>query len=149
MSDSIKPTKASFCCKYCQKNIQIPYGLSVITAPCPYCGKEVTSPDFDKEEAAAPKSSESKPSETIKIDEASKANEVNKIEPVQASTGSAVKAPVLVTSAAVPIKKTSDLASANKEANEKLGEDEEVSEKSKEARLIWIVLLVLLLVLRF
>ncbi len=147
MSDSIKPTKASFCCKYCQKNIQIPYGLSVITAPCPYCGKEVTSPDFDKEEAAAPKSSESKPSETIKIDEASKANEANKIEPVQASTGSAVKAPVLVTSAAVPIKKTSDLASANKEASEKLGEDEEVSEKSKEARLIWIVLLVLLLVI--
>ena len=71
---------------------------------------------FDKEEAAAPKSSESKPSETIKIDEARKANEASKIEPVQASTGSAVKAPVLVTSAAVPIKKTSDLASANKEA---------------------------------
>ena len=68
-------------------------------------------------------------------------------EPVQASTGSAVKAPVLVTSAAASIKKTSDLPDPNKEANEKLGEDEEVSEKSKEARLIWMVLLVLLLVI--
>ena len=139
MSDSTKPTKASFCCKYCQKNIQIPYGLSVIKAPCPYCGKEVTSPDFDKEEAAEPEASEASKTDG--------ANEADKVEPVQTSTGSTVKAPVLVTGAAASIKKTSDLPDPNKEANEKLGEDEEVSEKSKEARLIWIVLLVLLLVI--
>ena len=130
MSDSTKPTKASFSCKYCQKNIQIPYGLSVITAPCPYCGKEVTSPDFDKVEASVPK-----PSET------------NEVELQQPSTEPAVNAPVLLTSAAASIKKTSDLPDPNKEAEEKLGEDEEVSEKSKEARLIWIVLLLLLLII--
>ena len=139
MSDSTKPTKASFSCKYCQKNIQIPYGLSVITAPCPYCGKEVTSPDFDKEEAAEPEASAARKTDGT--------NEADKVEPVQTSTGSTVKAPVLVTGAAASIKKTSDLPDPNKEANEKLGEGEEVLEKSKEARLIWMVLFVLLLVI--
>jgi hypothetical protein len=46
MSGSSKPTTATFSCKHCQKNIQVPLGLPPTKAPCPYCGQEVTSPDF-------------------------------------------------------------------------------------------------------
>lgn len=46
MSDSTTPQKVTFCCEYCQKNIQISPDLPTTTAPCPYCGLDVTSPDF-------------------------------------------------------------------------------------------------------
>lgn len=51
MSGESKLSQASFPCKYCQKTIFIPVGLPVTTAPCPHCGKKVTSPDQSKPSA--------------------------------------------------------------------------------------------------
>lgn len=48
MSGSSKPATATFSCKHCHKNIQVPRGLPPTKAPCPYCGQEVTSPDFSR-----------------------------------------------------------------------------------------------------
>lgn len=45
MKGSSKLSQASFRCKHCNKAIFIPAGLAATTAPCPHCGKEVTSPD--------------------------------------------------------------------------------------------------------
>ena len=48
MSDSSEQASVSFSCQFCHEDIYIPPGLPPTTAPCPHCGKEVTSPDFSK-----------------------------------------------------------------------------------------------------
>ena len=45
MGDAPSLSQVSFSCKHCNKLIFIPVGLPVTVAPCPHCGKEVTSPD--------------------------------------------------------------------------------------------------------
>jgi len=45
MSVPSQLSQASFPCNYCQQAIFIPAGLPSTTAPCPHCGKEITSPD--------------------------------------------------------------------------------------------------------
>ncbi|MDG1358477.1 MAG: hypothetical protein P8P36_09815 [Akkermansiaceae bacterium] len=127
MSDSIKPSKVSFPCKFCQKSIHVPAGLSAITAPCPYCGKEVTSPDFSELEKL-----DSKPAAIDKNDD------VESSVPVQ---GAAHKKPVILGGDGTTIKKTSDLAHAETKSNE-VGVG-----SGNEARFVWIVLIVLLSVI--
>lgn len=51
MSDSSQPTSTSFTCRHCHEDIYIPPGLPPTVAPCPHCGKEVTSPDFEQADA--------------------------------------------------------------------------------------------------
>ena len=46
----------TFQCKHCEAGIQIPANLPPTTAPCPKCGQQVTSPDWNApaDEAVAP-----------------------------------------------------------------------------------------------
>ena len=127
MSDSIKPLKASFSCKYCLKNIQVPSGLPATTAPCPYCGKEVTSPDFSNAEAI-----DSKPAE---------AGDVVGLKAQQSVQAALIKKPILTSGPALAIKKTTDLPRINEEL------DEKASGSSNEARFVWVVLIVLMSVI--
>jgi hypothetical protein len=44
MSDSSLPEDRTFSCEGCGGEIRIPYALPPTSAPCPHCGKEITSP---------------------------------------------------------------------------------------------------------
>jgi len=46
MSGSSTPSQASFPCVHCKQSIFIPANLPPTVAPCPHCGREVTSPDL-------------------------------------------------------------------------------------------------------
>mgnify|MGYP000866435749 FL=1 len=139
MSDSNKPTKVSFPCKYCQKSIHVPAGLSAITAPCPYCGNEVTSPDFTESKAI---------DAVLKVvgevgdaDEPVSVDLVDDAKTAQPRQGLADKKPLDMGGGGVPIKKTADLANPDEQLNEN------ALSNSNEARFVWIVLVVLLSVI--
>lgn len=130
MSGSSKPSTATFSCKHCHKNIQVPQGLPPTKAPCPYCGQEVTSPDFSQRDQQI---------------EPSPVRE--QVQPEQMQSVPAPEAPTVrsvqpeIKTAPVVIKKTSDLAVQS-----------EVSSEVKEAgsskgKLVWLGLLVLVVVL--
>lgn len=145
MSDSIKPSKESFSCKYCQKSIHVPAGLPATTAPCPYCGKEVTSPDFAKSKVvrAEPETADTldklASSETGKEVKAAKSELESGPQPVAKKP--VAKKPVALGGEGVAIKKTADLANTDSDPNES------TTKSSNEAKLVWIVLIVLLSVI--
>lgn len=130
MSGSSKPATATFSCKHCHKNIQVPQGLPPTKAPCPYCGQEVSSPDFsqrDQQIEPSPARDQVQPQEVQSV----------------ATTKSPTVRPVQpdIKTAPVVIKKSSDLAIQS-----------EVSSEVKEAgsskgKLVWLGLLVLVVVL--
>ena len=140
MSDSIKPSKESFSCKYCQKSIHVPAGLPATTAPCPYCGKEVTSPDFAKSKVVSAEPETADSLDKLVLPETGKEVKAAKSE-LESGPQPVAKKPVALGGEGVAIKKTADLANTDSDPNES------TTKSSNEAKLVWIVLIVLLSVI--
>ncbi len=164
MSGSTQPSTASFPCEFCGKNILVPLGLPPTKAPCPYCSKVVTSPDFSKAAAEmkplaqkpvveSPKpAAVAAPGGSGKVAMTSGEARQNvqqqpgsgvpiSITPRQLGSVTAVKAPVRVSNDFTKIKKTTDLPSLS------APRDEAAANRHGERRLLLLVLFLLLLII--
>ena len=67
MSDSSQQASTSFSCQYCHEDIYIPPGLPPTLAPCPHCGKEVTSPEKTQEQVTGSPSEPSSGEQVVRL----------------------------------------------------------------------------------